>query len=866
MSKKKEMSERKRVHLVCNAHLDPVWLWPWNDGLAETMSTFAIAADFCDSVKDFVFCHNESLLYQWVEKHEPELFSRIKKHVKAGRWNIAGGAFVQPDLVSPTGESMIRQFLEGRRYFTSKFKKYPETAYNFDSFGHPAGLPQILSGCGMKNYVFCRPGESACHLPIGSFIWKDRSGEAVVARRSDDHYLTNYKIAEQLDEFLKHYKNENATMILWGLGNHGGGATKEELDLIDKYREEHPEYEIIHSTPDAFFRELLKDNKLELPVVDYDLHTIFPGCYTSMSMVKRAHRHAESMILTAERFAALNWWINDVEYPKDRLHSAWQDLMFCEFHDILPGSMSITPEKDSLNALAKATDEAHRIVVENQIDWIKKQEKAESYETPYFVTNPHGFPVKTNIDYEIQLHHSWPTNPEIELRVDGKKIAYQRSIAEAVCANDWRVRLLTTVSLKPFETLRIEESFKQGKEIKIENPKPSKNTLFFKTSKFDLRINQDTGLVDKLSLPGSRKSIVKPGSFEPVVLKDIDHSWDTHSPEAETKSKPVNGVFDGKYCTFNIAKPEDVLKLSPTYEVHNNPSEAVGYPIRIIESGCIRTTVEVIFVCGESALVRQYMIGHIDNTFEIRDRIFWNHRDSMLKLYVPLNFNADESVAETLHSASRRKPTEKHVELSATRWVAVCGKSGNQPLCMSVANDGIGAYALTQKNDMFLNVTRSPAYSSFGLSAEKDNWRMRKFLPRQDIGQQIYSYKIMVSECFNETEITKCADLLNMPIVGQTYFPRPSLDSKNDFSMPVNPVSVSSEDVLIRAIKRSEKGSKLIIRLLNTSNKTKKFSLKVYGLEKPAKLSVKPYKLLTVAVKKSKNKVSYSIVNLVEEK
>nr|MDA3799962.1 hypothetical protein [Kiritimatiellia bacterium] len=549
------------------------------------------------------------------------------------------------------------------------------------------------------------------------------------------------------------------------------------------------------------------------------------------------------------------------------LHSAWQDLMFCEFHDILPGSMSVTPEKDSLNALAKATDEAHRIVVENHIDWIKNQEKAKPYETPYFVTNPHGFPVKTNVEYEINLHHIWPINPEIEIKINGKKIPYQRSIAEAVCASDWRVRLLATVSLKPFETLRIEESFKDGSEIKIEHPKPSKNTLFFKTAKFDLRINPDTGLVDKLSLPGSRTSIVKPGAFGPVILRDVDHSWDSYSPLAETKAdKPTHGIFGGVSLAFSLATPAEVLQLSPTYESHNDPDNAIGHPIRIIESGCIRTTVEAIFVSGASAIVRQYLIGHLDDSFEIRDRIFWNHRDSMLKLHVPLNFTAEESIAETLHSAYRRKPTEKHAELSATRWVAVHGKAGNQKLCLSIANDGIGAYALTQKNNLFLNVTRSAAYSSFAMFPEKDNWRMRKFLPRQDIGQQTYSYKIMVSDCFNETEVTKSADLLNMPIVGQTYFPRPAIHSKNALSMPVEPISVSSNDVIVRAVKKSEKGQKLIIRLLNTSEKTKRFRLKVYGLEEPIKLSIKGYELITVALKKNKKNISYSLVNLVEEK
>jgi alpha-mannosidase len=173
---------------------------------------------------------------------------------------------------------------------------------------------------------------------------------------------------------------------------------------------------------------------------------------------------------------------------------------------------------------------------------------------------------------------------------------------------------------------------------------------------------------------------------------------------------------------------------------------------------------------------------------------------------------------------------------------------------------------LTNNNDLFLNVTRSPAYSSSGIAPEKDNWRMRKFQPRQDIGQQTYSYKVVVSDKFDETAITKCADLLNMPIVGQVYFPRPVTNQKNALSAPDQSISVSSQDVIVRAVKKSEKGKKLIIRLLNTTSKKKMFSHNVYGLETPAKLSIKPYELLTVAVKKEKGKCAFSIVNLVEVK
>jgi len=147
----------KRLHLICNAHLDPVWLWEWEEGAAEAISTFRIAADFCEEFYGFVFNHNEATLYQWVEEYEPALFKRIQRLVASGHWHIMGGWYLQPDCNMPSGESVVRQILLGRAYFREKFGVEPSTAINFDPFGHNRGLVQILAKSGYDSYLFCRP-------------------------------------------------------------------------------------------------------------------------------------------------------------------------------------------------------------------------------------------------------------------------------------------------------------------------------------------------------------------------------------------------------------------------------------------------------------------------------------------------------------------------------------------------------------------------------------------------------------------------------------------------------------------------------------------------------------------------------------
>ena len=139
----------KEVFLICNAHIDPIWQWDWQEGASAAVATFASAEKLLEK-HDFIFCHNEVTVYKYVETYAPELFEKIQKHVKEGKWKIIGGWYLQPDCNMPSGESMVRQILFGKKYFLEKFGVFPEIAFNVDAFGHSRGLVQIIKKCGQK--------------------------------------------------------------------------------------------------------------------------------------------------------------------------------------------------------------------------------------------------------------------------------------------------------------------------------------------------------------------------------------------------------------------------------------------------------------------------------------------------------------------------------------------------------------------------------------------------------------------------------------------------------------------------------------------------------------------------------------------
>ena len=236
----KNVGEKPLVHLVCNAHLDPIWLWNWPEGLGAAISTFRVAAQFCEETENFLFTHNEALLYEWVEENDPALFERIRKLVKAGKWKIMGGWYLQPDCNMPAGESIVRQILTGNRYFKEKFGESCEVAVSMDCFGHSKGLVQILEQAGYTGYLYMRPDYHLGLLDIPQRVcWEGYNGSRVKAYRLNTGYNTLYGTAAGVIEgYVKEtYDGTCDIMRAWGIGDHGGGPSRVDLTQVNEFIE-----------------------------------------------------------------------------------------------------------------------------------------------------------------------------------------------------------------------------------------------------------------------------------------------------------------------------------------------------------------------------------------------------------------------------------------------------------------------------------------------------------------------------------------------------------------------------------------------------------------------------------------------------
>ena len=197
---------QNKIHLIGNAHLDPVWLWRWQEGFAEIKATFRSALDRMKEYDDFIFTTACAAYFMWIEEVDPAMFEEIRALVKEGRICLVGGWFIQPDCNIPSGESFARHALISQNYFLDRFGICAETGYNVDSFGHNGNIPMLLRQARMKNYIFMRPGPHEKTLPKSLFVWESADGSRVTTYRIplryniNEDYFHMFGEIEQMDE------------------------------------------------------------------------------------------------------------------------------------------------------------------------------------------------------------------------------------------------------------------------------------------------------------------------------------------------------------------------------------------------------------------------------------------------------------------------------------------------------------------------------------------------------------------------------------------------------------------------------------------------------------------------------------------
>jgi len=332
-----EVAKTFTIHYVGHAHIDMNWLWDWAETVDTAYKTFTTANKLMDEFPDFKFSQSQTSVYSAMEKYSPETFEMIREKVKKGQWEVTSNFWVEGDKNLASGEALVRHILYTKRYFKEKFG-FPYDAIKIDwepdTFGHHWMHPQILKKSGITRYYFCRAGKG--HR---IFWWEAPDGSRVLAWDDGKLGYGGPVKPEDVVETVELFEHTGMKdyMVVYGVGDHGGGPTRKDLQLIEEMKSWPIFPKIKCSTTDEFFSIAEKYGD-KFPVVKDELNFVFRGCYTSQSNIKEANRKAENLLTSVEVLGLLANKLTGKMYSEELLREGWINTLFNQFHDILPGS------------------------------------------------------------------------------------------------------------------------------------------------------------------------------------------------------------------------------------------------------------------------------------------------------------------------------------------------------------------------------------------------------------------------------------------------------------------------------------------------------------------------------------------------
>ena len=768
---------RPTLHAIGNAHIDPVWLWRWPEGLETIRATFRSALDRMEEYPDFIFSGSSAAFYSWLKDTDPTLFHEVRERIREGRWEIVGGWWIQPDANIPSGESLVRQGLYGQRFFQREFGLMATVGYNPDTFGHTGTMPQILRKSGLSRYIFMRPMQREKDLPGNIFSWRSPDGSEVLAARISGAYGT------WGDELRDHIAaSERAKpdyvsdyMVFYGVGNHGGGPTRRNIDSIHMLQQDNSAPQVVLSSLDRFFGSVEADIRdgASVPVVADDLQHHARGCYTAESMVKRQNRRLEHLLMSAERIAAVAWKQAGLAYPQEALTSAWQAVLFNQFHDILAGTSLPEAYEDARDAYGLAASVADK-ALHTAMQAISSRIDTRGDGDALVIFNPLPWNVTAPVEVERGSDRVCTDN--------GVAIAAQ-SIQPTTVVGQRRSCFVADLPAMGYRLFRQDTEQPAGDNplfrrvsgvVQSQHEQQAQldvTATSLENQFWQIELDASTGQISRLFDKRNQVDIFDSSANSLIVIDDPSDTW-SHDVAS----------FRDEIGRFGDAR------------------------ISIEESGPVRAALRIETRWGIStALQRLYLYRDID-IIECRLTVNWQERARMLKLSIPTRLENPMATYDIAYGSITRECNGE--EEPGQQWLDVAGAAltvagAKIPYGVSLLNDAKYGFDVLG-GEMRMSVLRSPIYACH----DPHKPSSERAYTYQDQGIQNVKYRIVPHRgSWQDAGIPRRAWELNvLPLWVNEYSHDgvlPSLASYLD-AAPVN--------VLLTVCKKAEDGDVLIVR------------------------------------------------------
>ncbi|MCP9487791.1 MAG: hypothetical protein MSC30_18280 [Gaiellaceae bacterium MAG52_C11] len=762
-----------RIHMIGNAHIDPVWLWQWPEGYQEVRATFQSAIDRLEEYPDFVFTCDSSLFFEWVEESDPELFEQIRARIAEGRFQVIGGWWVEPDCNIPSGESFVRHALYGQRYLRERFGITATTGANLDSFGHNATIPQILRGSGIDSYVFLRPGPKEKTLESPIFWWESPDGSRVLAYRIPHEYCApKDDLGEHVEKAIASLPGEEAEYaVFYGVGNHGGGPTKANLDQIAHLNENEGSPRLELSSLRRFF-DGVAANGGDHPTVRGELQHHSPGCYTTHSGIKRWNRRAENLLQRAEKWSAIADSLDLRPYPLADLTRAWKLLLFNQFHDTLAGT-SIEPAyedaRDQIGHASSLAANAFNAAVQSIARQIGIEQEEEM--RPVVVFNPHPWPLRADAEVE----YTWLRAEGAHVVDDAGEAVPMQMTRPLTTMSSSRDRLVFPVEVPPlgYRTYRVRKG-----ELVFQKHKLSASQTGLENEHLLLELDPGTGRIAKLVVKVTGADLAAPGSKHAVVIEDRSDTWG-------------HGV---------TAYDEEIGEFECT-------------SVRLLETGFVRAIVRVESRYGASTLREDYVLGANVPYLDVRIALDWHEQLKLLKLRYPTSVETDAATFETPYGHLERPASGD--EEPGQSWVDVSDAGRG----LTVINDAKYGYDV-RGGDIGISAVRSPVWAWHDPRELEEDGDFEYM----DQGRQTFLVRLIPhAGDWRDADVVRWATELNQPPFAliETFHAGP-LAQSDSFA------SDGGGDVVVAVLKAAEDGDgSVVVRAYESAGRAARSTLRV---------------------------------------